>query len=35
MNVELRRDVTAGKTIDDHFSQRRAGLAGEGRDRIF
>jgi hypothetical protein len=47
MNVELRRDVTAGKAIenavaalgaafaDDHFSQRRVGLAGEGRDRVF
>jgi hypothetical protein len=45
MNVELRRDVTAGKAIenavaaigaafaDHHFRQRRVGPAGENRDR--
>jgi hypothetical protein len=45
INVELRRDVTAGKAIenavaalgaafaDDHFRQRRVGPAGENRDR--
>ena len=45
MNVELRRDVAAGKAIenavaalgaafvDDYFPQRRVGPAGENRDR--
>jgi hypothetical protein len=42
MNVELRRDVTAGENAvaalgaafaDDYFRQRRVGPAGENRDR--
>jgi hypothetical protein len=45
MNIELHRDVTAGKAIenavaalgaafaDDHFRQRRVGPPRENRDR--